>query len=215
MKAAVFDVDGTLVDSMEFWNNLAKNYLSSIGIIATDDLNKAIEKLTVDEGIAYMKERYKIKKSVIEIKEEMDLLLVNYYRDDVKLKPNVIELLELLKSKGIRIAIASLIDEKLIMSVLKRYYIDHCFEFIQTCENTGLSKDDEKFFKLVTERLNLEPKEIVVFEDSLYSMIAAKEAGLKVIAVEEGSAAKDEIKIRELVDIYIKDFSEIIDSLEK
>lgn len=214
MKAVVFDFDGTLVDSMEFWENLAKNYLSSIGVRATDDLNKTIEKLTVDEGIAYMKERFNIPKSVVEIKEEMDLLLVNYYREDVKLKPNVIELLERLKDKGIRIAIASLTDEKLIMSVLKRYDIDHYFQFIQTCENTGLSKDNEKFFKLVSENLNLEPKEIVVFEDSLYSMIAAKAAGLEVIGVEDYFAIKNLEKILEVTDGYVKNFNEFIEMLD-
>lgn len=210
MKAAVFDFDGTLVDSMEFWNNLAKNYLFSIGVMATDDLNKAIEKLTVDEGIAYMKERYKIPKSVIEIKEEMDILLVNYYRDDVKLKPNVIEMLERLKDKGIRIAIASLTDENLIRSVLKRYDIEHYFEFIQTCENTRLSKDDKSFFQFVSENLNLEGKEIFIFEDSLYAMIASKEAGLKVIGVEDSSAIENLEKILDIVDYYIKDFNEFI-----
>lgn len=215
MKAAVFDVDGTLVDSMGFWNNLAENYLSSIGVKARDDLNKAIEKLTVDEGISYMKERYDIKKDIVEIKEEMDLLLVNFYREDVKLKPNVIELLERLKAKEIRIAIASLIDEKLIMSVLKRYEIEHYFEFIQTCENTGLSKDDERFFKLVSENLSLEPKEIVVFEDALYSMIAAKGAGLNVVGVEDQFAIKDLEKILRVTDAYIKDFSEFIEMLDR
>lgn len=215
MRAVVFDFDGTLVDTMEFWNNLAKNYLLSIGITPLDDLDKALEKLTVDEGVLHMKERYKIEKTQIEIQAEMDELLFSYYREDVELKPYVEEMLEKLKNKKIRMAIASVIDEELILSVLKRYDISHYFEFIQTCENVSLSKDDRNFFDLLPEKLNLKPDGIYMFEDTLYPIISAKKAGLKVVGVEDGSGAKDIEKIIELSDVYIKDFREFIDLIDK
>lgn len=213
MKAAVFDFDGTLADSMEFWENLAKNYLESIEIKAEDDLNKALEKLTLDEGISYMKERYSIKKDNNTIKDEMDKLLLNYYKNKVKLKSYAIEFLDILKTKEIRIAIASVTDEKLIQSVLNRYNILDYFEFIQTCENTGLSKNDEMFFKVLYKNLNLEPGEIFLFEDSLFSMRVAKRVGLNIVGVEDSVAFKDLDKILEVSDFYIKDFKEAIDIL--
>ncbi|OLS03212.1 HAD family hydrolase [Tissierella creatinophila] len=213
MKAAVFDFDGTLADSMEFWENLAKNYLESIEIKAEDDLNKALEKLTLDEGISYMKERYSIKKDNNTIKDEMDNLLLNYYKNKVQLKPYVIEFLDRLKTKETRIAIASVTDEKLIQSVLNRYDILDYFEFIQTCENTGLSKNDEMFFKVLYKNLNLEPGEIFLFEDSLFSMRVAKRVGLNIVGVEDSVAFKDLDKILEVSDFYIKDFKEAIDVL--
>ncbi|MGO1469558.1 MAG: HAD family hydrolase [Tissierella sp.] len=215
MKAAVFDFDGTLVDSMGFWSNLARNYLYSIGIVALNDLEKSLEKLTVSEGILYMKEKYKIGKTKEEIQKEMDELLFKYYREEVKLKPDVVELLNKLKGKGITIAIASVIHEKLIESVLKRYNIENYFEFIQTCENTGLSKGDRKFFDLLPKRLNLNPDEIYMFEDTLYPMVSAKKAGLKVVGVEDDSGLKNKGEIVNLSDLYIEDFNKFLDLIDK
>ena len=210
MKAAIFDVDGTLVDSIEFWTNLGKNYLISLGITPREDLNKALETLTVEEGISYMQERYKIPRTLGEIKNEMDELLYSYYKKQVKLKPFVIELLEVLRQKDIKLGIASVIDEKLISSVLNRYGIYDYFEFVQTCENTGLSKDDKDFYKLLSKRLDLKAEEIFLFEDSLYCMKAAKKADLNIVAVEDDYSKKDLENIMEVADIYIKDFGKFI-----
>lgn len=215
MKAAVFDFDGTLADTMEFWNRLARNYLLSIGLEPLADLKKALEKLTVDEGAIYMKEKYRIEENEIEIQAEMDELLYKYYRKDAQLKPYVLEMLEKLKSRGIRMAIATVTDEDFILAVLKRYKISHYFEFIQTCENVGISKDNISFFDLLPERLNLRPKEIYIFEDTLYSIVSAKKAGLKVVGVEDDFAARNKEEIVKLSDIYIKDFNEYIDLIDR
>ena len=215
MKAAIFDFDGTLADTMGFWNNLARNYLLSLGLKPLSNLEEALEKLTVEEGATYLKDEYKIDKTEKEIKAEMDELLYKYYRKDAQLKDNVLEMLEELKSRGVRMAIASVTDENFILAVLKRYKIGNYFEFIQTCENVGLNKEDRSFFKLLPERMNLRPEEIYIFEDTLYSIVSAKEAGLRIVGVEDEFAYKDKEKIRELSDIYIGDFSEFIDILKK
>lgn len=214
MKAAVFDVDGTLVDSIEFWNNLAKNYLISIGVKPKKDLNTELETLTIEEGVLYMKEDYNIEKTPEEIRKEMDELMVLFYEDEVKAKPYVVDLIKFLKKKNIRLAIASVISEELIFSVLDRYGIRDCFEFIQTCENTNLSKDNKEFFKVLIKRLNLKADEIFLFEDSLYCMKAAKKMDLNVIAVKDDYSLKDIEEIVEVSDIYISDFSKLIDLLE-
>src|SRR5699024_7213285 len=119
MEAAVFDMDGTLVDSMGFWEGLAKNYLISQGIVPREDLNKTIEPLTVMESISYMKEEYKIEKSCLQIKDELDELLFSYYRKDVKLKPFAVEIIQTLKKKNIKIAIESIKDKTHINYVIK------------------------------------------------------------------------------------------------
>ena len=215
MKAAIFDFDGTLADTMGFWNNLARNYLLSLGLKPLSNLEEALEKLTVEEGATYLKDEYKIDKTEIEIKAEMDELLYKYYRKDAQLKADVLEILEELKGRSVRMAIASVIDEDFILAVLKRYKISSYFEFIQTCENVGLNKGDRNFFDLLPERLNLRPDEIYMFEDTLYSIVSAKGVGLKIVGVEDEFAFEDKEKIRELSDIYIRDFSEFIDILKK
>lgn len=210
MKAAVFDVDGTLVDSIDFWTNMATNYLISIGIKPKEDLNKALETLTVVEGVSYMQKEYNIEKTCTQIRNEMDELMFAFYKNDAQLKSFVVEILETLKSKNIQIAIASVINEELIFSVLHRYGIADYFQFVQTCENTDISKDDEKFYELLIKRLNLKAEEIFLFEDSLYCMKAAKRAGLSVIAVEDEFSKKDLKEIIEVSDIFIKNFGNLI-----
>lgn len=214
MEAAVFDMDGTLVDSMGFWEGLAKNYLISQGIVPREDLNKTIEPLTVMESISYMKEEYKIEKSCLQIKDELDELLFSYYRKDVKLKPFAVEIIQSLKNKNIKLAIASVTDEELIYSVLNRYGIYQYFEFIQTCGNVNLSKDNEEFYRLLSKRLGTRPSYIFLFEDSFYSMKAAKRAGLKVVGVEDCYAKEDLEEIIEVSDIYFKSFASLIPFLK-
>lgn len=215
MKAVVFDFDGTLVDTMDFWNNLARNYLLSIGIKPFDSLNKNLEKLTVAEAVVYMKEKYKIQKTEIQIQAEMDELIYSYYRGKVELKPFVLESLEKLKTKNIKMSIASVTDKEIIKIVLEKYGISHYFDFIQTCESVGFNKDNRKFFDLLLKRLNLESFDIYLLEDSLYPIISAKETGIKIVGVEDNFSSENKKRIIELSDVYIKDFRDFIELINR
>lgn len=213
MKAVVFDVDGTLVESTEFWNNLARNYLKSLDIEVKDDLNQVLQTLTVKDGILYIKEEYSLDKTPELIREEMDVMLFKFYSIDAQLKPYALELLKLLKGKGVKVAIATLTEEDLIEVMLERLGIREYFQFIQTPTNSGIGKDDPAFYKLIAERLNVTPQETVFFEDSLYAMIPAKECGMIVIGVEDKASLKDQDTIKEISERYIKNFSEFIEEI--
>ncbi len=213
MKVAVFDLDGTLLDSTGFWNSLARTYLESQGLSPREDLQKTMENLTVKEGLAYMKTDYGLDKSLEQMRSEIDEILFSYYKKDAELKPYAKDLIKFLKSKNIRLAIASVTDEELIAIALKRLGVYEDFEFIETFGRLGLNKDDEEFFHLLSERLASNPNNIFIFEDSLYSMKTAKKAGFKIVAVEDHYARKDLKEILEICDIYIKDFSSLMELL--
>nr|WP_300005275.1 HAD family phosphatase [Tissierella sp.] len=208
MKAVVFDVDGTLVDSMGFWNNLARNYLLTLEIEAQDDLNSVLETLTVREGVLYIKEEYGIDKTLETIREEMDRMIFKFYSEEAGFKPYVLELLEILKTKGTKMAIATLTEEEFIESMLERLGAREYFEFIQTPTNSGIGKDSPDFYKLISERLNVLADETVFFEDSIYAMIPAKKYGMIVVGVEDQASLKDKDQIKDIADRFIKDFSE-------
>ncbi|NLI89313.1 MAG: HAD family phosphatase [Epulopiscium sp.] len=210
MKAAVFDIDGTLADSMEFWNNISRNYLISQGILPKENLNKILESLTVMESVDYMKQEYGLKKDNSIIKDELNEILFEYYKNDLKLKPYAVDLIKALRSKNVKLAVASVTDEKLINILLKRYGIYDDFDFIQTCDNIKLSKEDKQFYRILSKRLDVEPKEIFLFEDSLYSMITAKSLDFRIVGVEDSYSSLDLKDIIEISDIYIKSFKDFI-----
>lgn len=216
MKAGIFDLDGTLVDSMWMWKNLADIYLLSIGIEPPKDLEEALNKLTLNESAFYMKERFNIEATPYEISQNMEYIISFYYNNRFQLKPYVLEMLEEFENNDITMVIATATDEHLTESFLNRYGIRDYFEFIQTCDNTGLSKGQPEYFQTAIDRLKLNPQEIWVFEDALHCMVSAKKTGLNVVAVEEKYFLSDLERIQEIADIYIEDFSQLeIEKLRK
>lgn len=209
MRAAIFDLDGTLVDSMGLWESLADYYLLSIGIEPPKDLSGALSKLTVDEGILYLKRRFNLKTTIEEINQSLEEILTDYYKNRIQLKPYVREVLEEFKSKNIIMALATATDEYFVSMVLNRYGIRKYFTFIQTSQNVGLSKSQPEFFQIAIERLGVEPEKIWVFEDALHCMVSAKECGLNIVAVEDKWAFPDLKEIKEISDIYIENFSQL------
>lgn len=216
MKAAIFDLDGTLIDSMWLWEGLADNYLLSIGIKPPKDLGESLKVLTLKEACFYIKERFRLKDTPDEINQDMEKLLADYYSNRLQLKLYVLEILEEFKSRNIKMAIATATDEHLVSMVLNRYGIKDYFEFIQTVENIGLSKEQPEFFKTAINRLKLDPKDIWVFEDALHCIISAKKCNLNVVAVKDKSTLPDLDEIKKEADIYIDDFSQLeVDKLWK
>lgn len=216
MKGAIFDLDGTLLDSMWLWASLADNYLLSIGIEPPKDLGESLKDLTLREASTYMKKRFNIKKTFEEINEDMEKLLADFYGKRLQLKPYVLDILKEFNSKKIKMAIATATDEHLVTMALNRHDIKDYFEFIQTAENVGLSKSQPKYFKIAINRLGLKSEEVWVFEDALHCIVSAKKAGLKIVAVKDKSALDDLEKIKKLADIYIEDFSQLeVDKLWK
>lgn len=209
MKAVIFDLDGTLVDSMWLWESLADNYLLSIGIEPPKDLGEILKELTLKEAAFYMKERFNIESTPHEINEDMGNLLADYYANRLQLKPYVLEVLKEFKNRNIIMVIATATDEHLVEAVLNRHDIGDYFEFIQTCNNIGLSKGQPEFFQIIIDRLKLDPKEMWVFEDALYCMVSAKKAGLNIVAVEDKSSLSDLEKIKKISDMYIENFSQL------
>lgn len=207
MKAAIFDMDGTLLDSMWLWRGLAEKYLVSMGIKIPTELEETLTKLTLLEASSLIKERFQLKGTPHEIRDEMKTPLADYYGNKFQLKPYSLDTLENFKNKGIRMCLATATDDELTLMALDRLGITHYFEFVQTCKNTGLNKGQPEFFQMAIDRLGIEPKDIWVFEDALYCIVAAKKTGLNVVAVKDDTAIKDIQEIKNLADIYIDDLS--------
>lgn len=205
MKAAIFDLDGTLLDSMWVWEDLVDDYLSGMGIKSPEGMRDVLKKLSLLEGCHYLKDILNLEKSAEDINEDMERILESYYRDKLLLKPYVFETLESFKNRGVKMILATATDDALVAQTFSRIPVGHYFSFIQTSNALGIGKKDPRFFQIAIERLDEKPEDIWVFEDALHCMISAKKCNLKVVALKDDSNKDDWDEIVKVADITIDD----------
>lgn len=215
MKGILFDMDGTLLDSMKIWVNLADKYLESLGLEFPDTMHEEIKTMTLKEALAHFKETFLLEDEVEEMLQATHDILALEYRNTVVKKPHLEPLLERLKHRGHRMAVSTATHEELAGPALEHHKLNSYFDFLQTVHNTGITKNDPAFWLEGARRLDMEPERIVVFEDALHAIESAKQAGMRVIAVEDEMMQKDRQTIQTLADVYLRSFREFsIDMLE-
>jgi HAD superfamily hydrolase (TIGR01509 family) len=203
IRGAIFDVDGTLLDSMFIWDTIGEAYLRSIGYQPKENLNETFKNMSLHQAARYYQTEYGVTLSIDEIMDGVNAMLERYYRFEVPLKPGVAELLERLRQSGVKLCIATATDRHLVEAALDRCGVLSCFGEIFTCNEVGHGKDEPDIFEAALRFLGTEKSETVVFEDSLYAIRTAKETGFPVAAVYD-SHEKEQDKVRLLADIYLK-----------
>ena len=191
-RYAIFDMDGTLIDSMTFWRDLGEEYLRSKGV--TGDIRQAVEDithLTASESAELFVRRFGLPASPQTVVEEMNRMMEAHYRRDIPLKRGVRQLLERLRSAGVRLCVASATEEYLINACLKRLGVLEQFSFILSCETLQTSKLEPGSYLEAAKRFGAEPGEIAVYEDALYAARTAKAAGFSVAAVYDRESGGD------------------------
>ena len=205
-RFCIFDMDGTLVDSMGYWKGLGREYLERRGIDPEERLLWMVKAMTMLEGAAYFMETFHIPGPPQRIVDEMEAMMDGHYREDVPLKPGVKAYLEGLKEGGARLCVATATAEPLSHACLSRLGVDHLFDFIFSCETLGVSKNRPDVFLEAARRLGAAPGETAVFEDALYAARTAKEAGFYTVAVPEAAYAADWPELSALADETILDW---------
>lgn len=203
IRGAIFDVDGTLLDSMFIWDTIGETYLRSIGYQPKENLNETFKNMSLHQAARYYQTEYGVTQSIDEIMDGVNAMLERYYRFEVPLKPGAAELLERLRQSGVRLCIATATDRHLVEAALDRCGVLSCFGEIFTCNEVGHGKDEPDIFEAALRFLGTEKSETVVFDDSLYAIRTAKETGFPVAAVYD-SHEKEQDKVRLLADIYLK-----------
>lgn len=206
IKGAIFDLDGTLVDSMGLWHEVDRIFLNECGVAIPPDLPEILRKMTIDECVAYFSGALGVKKSKAEILARIDELMRELYLTQTPLKPFAREFLDGFQRAGIKMCIATANDFDLSRAALAHHGILGHFAFIVTCSQLSCSKTESVIFERCARELGFPPNEILVFEDSLHCAEAAKSAGFRVVGVFDAFSAQDETKMRALCDHYIKSF---------
>lgn len=213
LQSAIFDMDGTLLDSMHIWNDLGPNLLRSMGIEPAPDLADRVMVLTLREGAQLCKEEYGLSLPVDEIIQQIEDQVRDFYERQVQAKPGVQKFLSLLKMEGVWMYVATNTDRHLAEAALRHAGIDQYFRGILTCSEIGVGKNDSpEIYERALTRLRSTKKDTVIFEDALHAIRTAKKAGFRVCGVYDPSAEADQAEIRRLSDYYIRSFEEMFET---
>lgn len=205
---AIFDMDGTLIDSMKFWKHLAIEYLNSKKIKdIPSDLLERIQPMTLSESAALFQQEFGLSGNP---EAEMNAMMDSHYKNDIPLKSGVEKYLHQLKTKGVRMCVASSTAEDLMESCLCRLGVRHYFDFLLSCETIGSGKNSPRIYQESAKRLHATAEQITIYEDALYAIATAKEAGYYVAAVYDDSNADKWQTIKDLADAIILNWEETI-----
>lgn len=209
IRAVLFDLDGTLVDSMGLWKEIDIEFLGARGLSCEDDLQEKIEGMSFTETAQFFQSNYHLTESVEELKAIWNHMAEHKYRHEVPLKPGVLPFLDALKARNIRMGIATSNSEELVAAVNDAYHFDRYMDCIVTACSVCKGKPAPDVYLEAARQLNVSPADCLVFEDILKGIQAGKNAGMKVCGVEDSySAAWREEKIRQS-DYYITSYAEI------
>lgn len=214
LQSAIFDMDGTLLDSMHIWNHLGADLLRNLGCEPRPDLEEHLKVLTLRQGAAYCREAYQLAQPVEEIVRLLEMQVHDFYHYEVLAKPGVDKFLSLLKMEGVWMYVATATDRPLAEAALRHAGIDGYFRGILTCQEVGKGKDDPEVFERAMRRLRSTKKDTIIFEDALHAIQTAKAAGFRVAAVYDPSAEEDQDAIRRLADYYIRSYEEMFHVLD-
>ena len=209
IKGAIFDLDGTLLDSMFIWDTIGEEYLRALGKEPHEDLKETFMTLTLEEAAVYYREHYGVTLSVKEIVDGVNAMVEQTYRTKVTLKPGIAEYLAWLKGNGVRMCVATVTDRYLVEETLERLGVRHYFLEIFTCAEVGFGKDKPVIYQKALEDLGTEKSDTYVFEDLPFALNTAKTDGFPTVGIyDRHEAHQDELK--ELSDYYIRDFTDPI-----
>ena len=210
IRGAIFDVDGTLLDSMFIWDTIGETYLRSIGYQPKENLNETFKNMSLHQAARYYQTEYGVTQSIDEIMDGVNAMLERYYRFEVPLKPGAAELLERLRQDGVKLCIATATDRHLVEAALDRCGVLSCFGEIFTCNEVGHGKDEPDIFEAALRSLGTRREETLVFDDALYAVRTAKEAGFPVAAVYD-SHERSQAEVRARSDLYLEDLTQLVE----
>ncbi len=195
MRGAIFDLDGTLLDSMYIWDSIVERYLMSEGYEVKDNVSEAVSSMSMRQACDYLREDYGIVTPTDDLIRAIVDLAGDFYRYDAPLKPGAERFIKELHGRGIRMCIATADDRELTEAALSRNRVLPYFDKIFTCEEVGHGKDEPGIYLAAAEHMGLAKEEVVVFEDSLYAAKTAAAAGFPTVAVYDAhEKAQEELK---------------------
>lgn len=208
IRGAIFDVDGTLLDSMNLWNSVGSEYLRSIGYEPEENLDETFKTLSLYQAAGYYQSHYGVTLSAEEIMEGVNRIVEHGYFHKVTLKPGVAELLRQLQEKNVKMCVATATDLYLVEAALERCGVRGFFSRIFTCTDVGHGKDEPVIYREALRHLQTEKENTLIFEDSYYAAKTAKKDGFKVVGIYD-VYEQNRKQLESLCDFYLTDIRDL------
>ena len=207
IKGAIFDMDGTLVDSLffwpHFWRQLGKTYMNIENFTPDDEVDKNIRTMVYVDAMKYIKSHYRIDADDESFMRFATSGLADFYTQQAKLKDGAAALLEHLKQQNIRMCLASATDIGYVRLALTHFDLMKYFDCVLSCADLGVGKDRPDIYLLASDRLGIAPAELCVFEDSFVALETAKQAGFQTVGVFDKYAFSQD-RLKAASDFYLE-----------
>lgn len=210
IKGAIFDFDGTLADSLHVWSDIDYNFMNKRGLKVPDDYYKAVAPMNLYQAAVYTIELLKLNETPEQVMEEWYDMARDEYANNVLLKPQAKEFVELLRENGVKTALATAGDSEFFIPALKNNGAEGLFDAYALTSEVEREKGSPDVYDLAAERLGVPPEECAVFEDIAAGIRGAKAGGYIAVGVYDVRSAHDEQEIKTAADLYVRDFSELI-----
>lgn len=208
IQGAIFDADGTLLDSMSLWSHVGEDYLRALGYEPRENLSETFQTMSLHQSACYYQSQYGVRLSVEEIISGINAMVETYYRETIQLKPGAAEFLQQLKEHGVRMCIATATDGDLIGAALERCGVRSFFSRIFTCTQVGHGKEEPDIYRTAQKHLGCGKEQTIVFEDAIHALKTAKADGFLTAAVRDDSE-KNQETLKELADCYLPEWTDL------
>lgn len=209
-QAIIFDLDGTLVDSMWLWNDIDIEFLEARGLTLPETYQHDIEGMSFTETAIYTKELFRLPESVDELKAIWNRMAIEKYTYEVPFKPGAEKFLQYCKKQKISMGIATSNSRELVDAVVHALHLDNYIQEIVTSCEVEKGKPAPDVYLEAARRLGIAPEHCLVFEDVPMGILAGKNAGMRVCAVEDAFSADKQAEKRSLADYYISNYEQVL-----
>ena len=208
-RGAIFDLDGTLLDSMRVWEQVDIDFLAEHGIDAPQDYTRAVAEMSLEDSASYTVRRFALPLSPEEVMDRWRAMVQQAYETEVPLKPGAKALLQRLHQAGWRLGVATALERAQYMPCLQRLGI---YELFCAFAEVGESRDKAfpDLYLLAAERMAVEPQRCVVFEDIVKGIRGAKGAGMKTVGVYDETSAYQWPLMCQMADKCVRSLEELL-----
>ena len=206
LSVAIFDLDGTLIDSMGVWEKIDRAFLASRNLPVPQDYLQQVNGMGFLQTAQYTIERFALPDTPAQLMAEWTEMAAYEYEHNIPLKEGVRFLLEHLKAKGFRLAVATASPKRFYLPVLQRNGIADLFDCLCSTDEVGAGKHDPKIFTYVAQKLQKPPAACLVFEDLLLAVQTARQAGMRTCGVYDATSAAQQQQLMQVCDWYLPSF---------